>query len=524
VAKALAEAGVGGSTLTTIGLALGTPAYMAPEQAMADPSTNHRADLYAVGVVLYEMLVGAPPFSGNAQSVVAAHLTAPVPQLADRRRDVPPAVATLVTRLLAKLPAERPQSAVEAIEILDGVNVSGSSRAPSRKRTLPMAAAIVFAAAIGTVVWWNVSRAAAPDFASGTEVIAVMPLGSTGDSAMSRLGRDLVVTLSANIDGIGTVRTVDAMSVLQRAGELPQPLTLDAARRLATSLGATYFVHGGVVPDANGVRVDAALHAVNGDEPLARFRAQNAVTALRELTDTLSSDLLRQIWRRGAPPSPMLADAATPSGDALRAFLEGEAAFEAFDPMGALAAYDRATEIDSNFVQAWLRKAQVRTVAVLPPDSVATRRLEALVDRMPARDRALREPFPPGMTFEQRLAAREAVAARFPEYHMAQYAAGDMIIHTGPLHGVPIARAIPYLDRLDSLAPRHADNAQHRWMVALALGDTAALYASSQRLASLVTGTQSGWTKSLSTAPEAYVQTGRLPDAATVISATLQFR
>jgi serine/threonine-protein kinase len=520
VAKALVDAGVGGTALTTVGLALGTPAYMAPEQAMADPSTNHRADLYAVGAVLYEMLVGAPPFSGNAQSVVAAHLTAPVPQLSDRRRDAPPAVATLVTRLLAKSPAERPQSAAEALETLDGVNVSAPTRAPARKRTIPITAGLVAAAAIGTFAWWNVSRPAAPDFAAGTEVIAVMPLGSTGDSVMSRLGRDLVVTLSANIDGIGTVRTVDAMSVLQRAADLPQPVALDAARRLASALGATYFVHGAIVPDAGGVRVDAALHAVAGDQPLARFRAQNAVTALRELTDTLSSDLLRQIWQRGTTPSPMLADAATPSGDALRAFLEGEAAFEAFEPLRALEAYDRATSIDSNFVQAWLRKEHVRTVAVLPPDSMVTRRLEALIDRMPARDRALRQPVPPGTTFEQQLATLEEMAARFPEYHRAQYLAGDLIIHAGPLHGVPIARAVPYLDRLDSLAPRHADNAQHRWMVALALGDTAGLHSSSQRLASLVTGAQSGWTKSLATAPDAYVKTGRLPDAATITAAS----
>jgi serine/threonine-protein kinase len=70
VAKALADAGVS-SGLTTAGLALGTPAYMAPEQAMADVTTNHRADLYAAGAVLYEMLAGAPPHSGTAQSVIA---------------------------------------------------------------------------------------------------------------------------------------------------------------------------------------------------------------------------------------------------------------------------------------------------------------------------------------------------------------------------------------------------------------------------------------------------------------------
>ncbi|MFM9013093.1 MAG: serine/threonine-protein kinase, partial [Gemmatimonadota bacterium] len=72
VAKALADAGVGGGGLTTVGMALGTPTYMAPEQAMAEPTTNHRADLYAVGAVIYEMLVGAPPYSGSLQGVSAA--------------------------------------------------------------------------------------------------------------------------------------------------------------------------------------------------------------------------------------------------------------------------------------------------------------------------------------------------------------------------------------------------------------------------------------------------------------------
>lgn len=519
VAKALADAGVGGSTLTTVGVALGTPAYMAPEQAMADPSTNHRADLYAVGAVLYEMLVGAPPFSGTAQSVVAAHLTAPVPRLSDRRADVPVPVTTLVTRLLAKLPAERPQSAAEAIATLDGLIVTAPSRAPGRKRTMPIAAGLVLAAAIGTFAWWKVSRAAVPDFSAGTEVIAVMPLGSSGDSTMNRLGRDLVITLSANIDGIGSVRTVDAMSVLQRATELPQPVTLHAARQLAASLGATYVVHGTIVMADDGVRVDAALHDVTGGEPLARFRAQNVATALRDLTDTLSSDLLRQIWRRGTPPSPMLADAATPSGDALRAFLEGETAFESFEPHKALEAYDRATDLDSNFVQAWLRKAHVSAAAVLPLDPEVTRRLDALVERMPPRDRALRVSLPPGTTFDQRLAAMEAVAARFPEYHMAQFLAGDLIIHTGPLYGVPITRAIPYLDRLDSLAPRHADNAQHRWMVAYSLGDTAGMQANTQRLARMISGDLSSWARSLAVAPEAYARTGQLADATTTTAA-----
>ena len=126
IAKAVADA-VAGSGLTSAGMALGTPAYMAPEQAMADPTTNHRADLYAAGAVMYEMLVGAPPYSGNAQAVVAAHLAAPVPRVSDRRRDVPPAVASTIERLLAKNPAERLQSAREALASLEDVTTPGGT-------------------------------------------------------------------------------------------------------------------------------------------------------------------------------------------------------------------------------------------------------------------------------------------------------------------------------------------------------------------------------------------------------------
>ena len=523
IAKALAEAGVS-TTLTGLGLALGTPAYMAPEQAMADPTTNHRADLYALGAVLFEMLVGAPPFGGNAQAVVAAHLTAPVPQVSDRRRDVPPAVQDLVRRLLAKNPAERPQSAAEAIAALDSLSTPASPVAPAVRSRAPLiGAAVAATVAVVAITAWAMMRPSAPDFAEGTEVIAVMPFGSTGDSALTRLGRDLVVTLSANIDGVGSVRTVDAMSVLQRASDLPQPVALDAARSMAGSLGATYIVHGAIVPDDDGVRVDAALYDVTASAPIARISSHAPVAGLRELTDSLSSQLLRQVWRRGTPPSPMLADVATPSGEALRAFLEGESAFERLDVAAGLEAYGRATKLDSNFALAWLRISHLRSASVLPADSEATRRLEVLYDRLPERDRAGRLRFPPNTPFAERLAALQSYAARFPEYYMAQYRAGDLIIHNGPINGVPIANAIPYLDRLDSLAPRHADNAQHRLFVALMLGDTAQIRASARRMVALASGTAAPpWANATLTTADAYARTGTLADAATTTTAVRQ--
>src|SRR5205809_634720 len=107
VAKAVSEA-TGRNQLTTAGVALGTPAYMAPEQAAADPHIDHRADIYAVGVLAYELLSGRVPFNGpTAQSVLAAHVTQAPELLSKHRASVPPALEQLIMKCLAKKPADR---------------------------------------------------------------------------------------------------------------------------------------------------------------------------------------------------------------------------------------------------------------------------------------------------------------------------------------------------------------------------------------------------------------------------------
>jgi len=121
VAKALHEA-AGGGTLTATGMAVGTPAYMAPEQATAEKHIDHRADIYALGVMAYEMLAGRAPFEGaTAQQVIAAHVMDTPAPVSKYRPAVPPTLAALVMRCLEKHPGDRVQETQELLHQLEAM-------------------------------------------------------------------------------------------------------------------------------------------------------------------------------------------------------------------------------------------------------------------------------------------------------------------------------------------------------------------------------------------------------------------
>jgi tetratricopeptide (TPR) repeat protein len=131
IAKAIAAARTdpGHKTLTESGGAIGTPGYMAPEQASGDPGTDHRADIYAFGVLAYEMLTGHTPFHNRApHQLVAAQITETPPDVAELREDTPPLLAELVMRCLEKAPDARPQTAAHLVKVLENVT-SGSGLA-----------------------------------------------------------------------------------------------------------------------------------------------------------------------------------------------------------------------------------------------------------------------------------------------------------------------------------------------------------------------------------------------------------
>ena len=167
VAKAVtASADAAQSGLTSRGVALGTPAYMAPEQAAAQPQIDHRADLYALGVMAYELLTGNTPFVGRpVQAVLAAQVVEDAEPVERRRNAVPPLLAALVRDCMAKRPADRPQSAAQVMHVLDSiatpsggtaattaVRVSAASPARTPRRRMLVGSAIVLAILVGAIL------------------------------------------------------------------------------------------------------------------------------------------------------------------------------------------------------------------------------------------------------------------------------------------------------------------------------------------------------------------------------------
>ena len=208
---ALAVEQAGGARLTQTGLSLGTPAYMSPEQVMAERRITPRADVYALGAVLYELLAGEPPFTGpSAQAVVARVLTEAPRSLTGQRPSVPPHVAAAVQTALEKLPADRFASAAAFARALDGPAPASDAPAPAASRhgrprasrravrwlaALAAGAGLVAAGAVAGRRWPG--RAAAP--ASGIRSTLLPPAGEQfagGDGlALSADGTQLAFTV-----------------------------------------------------------------------------------------------------------------------------------------------------------------------------------------------------------------------------------------------------------------------------------------------------------------------------------------
>ncbi|HEY7569342.1 MAG TPA: serine/threonine-protein kinase [Gemmatimonadaceae bacterium] len=366
IARAL-NAATGIGSLTSVGVAVGTPAYMAPEQAAADPLTDHRADLYALGVVAYELLAGHAPFHGMApQQMLAAHALTQPEHVTSRRPAVPAALGALVMQLLEKRAADRPQSAHDVMRALDAL-VSQPTGAPSSVMPTPASPArrtmsrrfatlgvalVVLGAAAAAVLRFG---SPAPPPALDANLIAVAPFRVTGDASLAYLREGMLDLLAARLTGEGGPRAGDPRTLLsgwrRRAGSNDTDLPERDALDLAKELGASQLLLGSVVATPARIVLHANLVTVPTGAVRATADAEGPADSLSALVDRLAADLLA----RGAGQTERLTGAtARPSLPVLRLYLDGMANTRKGKYPEAQRSLSRALEMDSTFIPAAL--------------------------------------------------------------------------------------------------------------------------------------------------------------------------
>jgi len=463
VAKALSASTSTATTLTSAGMAIGTPAYMAPEQVLADPAADHRVDLYAAGCLLFEMLAGRGPFAGaTLQELLSAHVTRSPDDLATLRADVPGDVAAWVRRALEKMPGERWPTADAALATLDGClarlsaeHAGGSVPAASGRRRVLLAGAatvLVLVAAVAALL----NRTGGGDL-SDVDRIAVLPFTPTdpSDTALTRLGRDLVVTLTANLDGVGRLRMIDPLAVLAQTRDADSQ-TPDGALAAARRLGAGRALVGTLVRSGSRVRLDYRLVATaRTGSPMASGIATVALgdEGITALTDSATWGMLQAILPANERAMPSFGDL-TRSIPALRAYLEGEQHLLANEWLSAEQAYARAIEADSTFWFAYRRVPQAATWMLAGGRRASEARI-ANEHRasFPERERLVMEANDSG-GLDVHIARLAAVTRRFPDYWYGWFAFGDLLLHQGYQLGIPLSAASAAFERALEVNPR----------------------------------------------------------------------
>jgi serine/threonine-protein kinase len=496
VAKALTAA-ADDSALTSAGMAIGTPAYMAPEQATADPHADHRADIYAVGVMAYEMLTGAPPFSGpTPQAVLAAHLTDTPRSITKARPSVPPALEALVLRCLEKRPADRWQSAEELLQRLESITLGDTTpgaptvpvgsvprSAPSRRLRVAAVAALV--ALIGVGVWgWLRSR---PTPALDADLIAVAPFDVLGaDLELWREG--LVDVLARNLDGAGPLRTVSPTAVIRRWRGRADP---ESAAELGRGVGARLAVFGQVVgTSGDSVRLSATLYDVDRGAAVAESDLRGPRATIDRMADSLTVRLLRDLGRTRPIGAARRATFASASLPALKAFLQGEQEYRRSNWDSALVGYRRAIELDTAFALAYSRLGSILGWQRSAYDSLSetyTLRAGALNHGLAPRESlliaadslmgSLFEGVPAGLDFRSRIRRLfrtvDDAAARYPDDPLVWNTVAEARLHLGFFVGATDSWGLEPLDRAIAADPAFAPAYIHRVELALLTGGAA---------------------------------------------------
>ncbi len=242
IARAVRAAGT--DSLTGTGIAVGTPAYMSPEQAAGDHDLDGRSDLYALGCVLYEMLAGQPPFTGpTVESIARQHMVAEPAPVTNLRPAVPAPVLSALQRALAKNPADRFNPVAQFADALrlgelPAAPAAASSPPPAaQSRSLRPLAAIVAVLAVVLVAGFMLWKRASPAPAAAPKSIAVLPFESVGnDTANVYFAEGIADELTTALTTVDGLRVAATSSAFTYRGKTVDPREVGKALNVGTVL------------------------------------------------------------------------------------------------------------------------------------------------------------------------------------------------------------------------------------------------------------------------------------------------
>jgi serine/threonine-protein kinase len=353
----------GEDALTQTGLAVGTPAYMSPEQAMGEREITAKSDVYSLATVLYEMLAGEPPFAGpTAQAAVARRFTETPRPLRQLRETVPEAVEQAVLRALAKVPADRFPTAAEFARAL-------VASPPIRRRAVPAAALTLILGVLvglGALFAWRRSHPRA-DAADGPTRLAVLPFENLGGP------EDEYFADGVTDEVRGKLAALPGLEVIARTSSSEYKRTPKRPSEVGQELGVRYLLTGTVrweraAAGQGRVRVSPELVEVGGaGPPVTRWQQpfDAVLSDVFEVQGTIAEQVAGALLLTlGAGARERLAARPTENLAAYDAYLQARAA--PGTPTGyerAVAAYRRAIALDSGFVLAWVGLAEAHAGA-----------------------------------------------------------------------------------------------------------------------------------------------------------------
>jgi len=361
----------GGGTLTDTGLAVGTPAYMSPEQSGGDESIDGRSDIYALASVVFESLTGSPPFAGpNARAIIAKRLLEPAPSVRELRPDVPSAVAAVLQKAMARQPDDRFETATEFSAALEAAAREPAGLIPSpswpkparRKQAQRWAGALLLlvAGAAGITLGDRfLTRNATP---SSKRMVAVLPfknLGQPGDQYFADGLTEEITTRLAGLSGLGVISRTSAD---QYQG------TTKSLKQIGQELGVGYVLEGSVrwERSSNGpgqVRVTPQLIQVEDDSHLWADQYDAELTEVFGIQSNIAEQVTQALDVALRPPErAALTAPVTRSAEAYDLYLRGNEyasrTWQREEVSNALQFYERAVALDPRFAAAQARLAR----------------------------------------------------------------------------------------------------------------------------------------------------------------------